>query len=278
VKFLGVVADTTERRRTEERLRLVAGELNHRVKNTLAAVQSIAAQTLRWPAGDPPAAEAARAAFEARLLALARSHELLTREGWSGAELAELATHALAPHAGPVGVGGAPAAEGAGGAAPARVTIAGPPVRLPPRCTIPFALALHELATNAARHGALSVPEGRVTVRWSLRPPPAARPAATAAGEGQASGAAVLVLRWEESGGPALSGPPARRGFGMRLLERGLATELHGTVRLEFAREGLRFEIETPLAAAPDEGRMAALRPARRRPARVSAPTVAAPG
>lgn len=246
IKFLGVLLDTTERRRTEERLRLVAGELNHRVKNTLAAVQSIAAQTLRWPPGDVPAAEASRAAFQARLLALARSHELLTREGWSGADLAELATLVLAPHAG---------AREAGGTAAQRVTIAGPPVRLAPRCTIPIAMALHELATNAARHGALSVPEGQVAVRWSVRPPPP--PAANAAEDARTKGAAILSLRWEESGGPPLAGPPVRRGFGTRLLERGLATELHGTVRLEFAREGLRCEIEAPLSAAPDENPMA---------------------
>ncbi|MBX6374397.1 MAG: PAS domain-containing protein [Acetobacteraceae bacterium] len=246
MKFLGVILDTTERRRTEERLRLVAGELNHRVKNTLAAVQSIAAQTLRWPAGDVPAAEASRSAFQARLLALARSHELLTREGWSGADLAELATLVLAPHAG---------AREAGGTAAQRVTIAGPPVRLAPRCTIPLAMALHELATNAARHGALSVPEGQVAVRWSVRPPPP--PAANAAEDARTKGAAILLLRWEESGGPPLAGPPVRRGFGTRLLERGLATELHGTVRLEFAREGLRCEIEAPLSAAPDENPMA---------------------
>nr|WP_304502903.1 HWE histidine kinase domain-containing protein [Caldovatus aquaticus] len=243
VKYLGVVADITERRRAEEHLRLVAGELNHRVKNTLAAVQSIAAQTLRWPPGEVPAAETARAAFEARLLALARSHELLTREGWSGADLAELAARALAPHA------GGPQARGADHP---RVTIAGPPVRLSPRSAIPIAMALHELATNAARHGALSVPQGRVAVRWTVAPPASARAGAGRKGGGEAP---VLTLHWEESGGPPLPGPPARRGFGTRLLERGLAMELRGTVRLDFAREGLRCAITAPLAAAatPDQ-------------------------
>jgi PAS domain S-box-containing protein len=270
VKFLGVVADTTERRRTEERLRLVAGELNHRVKNTLAAVQSIAAQTLRWPAGDLPAAEAARAAFQSRLLALARSHELLTREGWTGADLAELATHALAPHAGARG--------GSGDAAPTRVTIAGPPVRLAPRCTVPLAMALHELATNAARHGALSRPEGRVTVLWSVRAAPA-EGAAAGGVAGPAPGAEVLTLRWEESGGPPLAGPPTRRGFGTRLLERGLALELRGTVRLDFARDGLRCEVEAPLAVAgapPGEEPEAAVRPAPCAPRRAAVGAAAA--
>jgi PAS domain S-box-containing protein len=241
VKYLGVIADVTERRRAEEQLRLVAGELNHRVKNSLAAVQSIAAQTLRWPEDDAPGAAAARAAFEARLLALARSHDLLTREGWSGAGRADVAARALAPHAAAKGT--APAGE----ATETRVRIAGPPVRLSPRSAIPLAMALHELATDAARHGALSVPQGRVAVTWSLVPKDP--------GEGEPR----LLLRWRESGGPALAGPPARRGFGSRLLERGLALELCGTVRMDFAPGGLVCEIEAPLSIVAPSDAVAAV-------------------
>jgi two-component sensor histidine kinase/PAS domain-containing protein len=219
-KVLGVLVDVTERRRTEARLRLTVGELNHRVKNTLAAVQSISAQTLRGPDGpDAAIPAAARLAFQARLLALARSHEVLTREGWSGADLGELVALALAPH------------EVAPGAR--RCVVDGPPLRVPPRLAVPLAVALHELATNAARHGALSVPEGRVTVRWRLEPGPQAAPA-------------TLRLCWAESGGPSVQAP-LRRGFGTRLLEGGLGRELGGSVQLTFRPEGVVCDIAAPL-------------------------------
>lgn len=220
-KFLGVLADVTERRRSEQRLRLAVGELNHRVKNTLAAVQSIAAQTLRAPAGgDGTIPAEARAAFEARVLALARSHDVLTREGWTGVELGELVALALAPHGG----GGTP-----------RHAAYGPPLRVPPRFAVPLGVALHELATNAARHGALKLSTGRVEVSWRLEP---------AARENEPP---TLHLRWAESGGPPVAGPPAQRGFGTRLLERGLARELGGTVQLHFNPEGVVCEITAPL-------------------------------
>mgnify|MGYP001225700809 CR=1 FL=1 len=220
-KVLGVLADVTERRRTEARLRLTVGELNHRVKNTLATVQSLAAQTLRAPPGsDGTIPAAARAAFEARLLALARSHDLLTREGWSGVSLGELVALALAPHsAGPAGT---------------RYFAGGPLVHVPPRLAVPLAVALHELATNAARHGALSRPEGKVQVTWRQGP----------ALSGQAP---MLRIRWAEQGGPPIQGPPKQRGFGTRLLEQGLARELGGSVRLDFHPAGLVCEIEAPL-------------------------------
>ncbi len=222
-KFLGVLSDVTERRRAEQRLRLAVGELNHRVKNTLAAVQSIASQTLRAPpGGDGTIPAEARAAFEARLLALARSHDVLTREGWTGAELGELVALALAPHG------------ASGGGAPRHVAY-GPPLRVPPRFAVPLGVALHELATNAARHGALKVPTGRVEVSWKLEPPLRDNLPPT------------LKLRWVETGGPVVSGPPAQRGFGTRLLERGLARELGGTVQLHFRPEGVVCDIEAPL-------------------------------
>nr|WP_256476067.1 HWE histidine kinase domain-containing protein [Siccirubricoccus soli] len=223
-KVLGVLVDVTERRRTEARLRLAVGELNHRVKNTLAAVQSIAAQTLRGAEGpEVPIPPAARAAFQARLLALARSHEVLTREGWTGADLGELVRLALAPH------------EAEGGR---RWLAGGPALRVPPRLAVPLSIALHELATNAARHGALSVPEGQVTVQWRLLPsdcqdqPP------------------LLHLVWEESGGPVVR-TPARRGFGTRLLEGGLGRELGGAVSLEFRAAGVVCTIGVPLRPQP---------------------------
>ena len=222
-KFLGVLSDVTERRRAEQRLRLAVGELNHRVKNTLVAVQSIAAQTLRAPPGGAGSIPLeAKATFEARLLALSRSHDVLTREGWTGVELGEVVALALAPHG------------TSGGGAPRHVAL-GPSLRVPPRFAVPLGVALHELATNAARHGALKVPTGRVEVSWKLDPPPR---------EGEPP---VLTLRWVESGGPPVAGPPAQRGFGTRLLERGLARELGGTVQLHFLPEGVVCEMVAPL-------------------------------
>jgi PAS domain S-box-containing protein len=220
-KLLGVLADVTERRRAEARLRLTVGELNHRVKNTLASVQSIAAQTLRSPDGpDAPIPAGARNAFQARLLALARSHEVLTREGWTGADLGELVRLALAPHE--------------AGQGRRRLVAEGPPLRVPPRLAVPLAVALHELSTNAARHGALSLPEGSVTVRWRMQPPR------------DANALPTLTLNWQESGGPEVR-PPARRGFGTRLLEGGLARELGGSVHLSFRPEGVSCEIRATL-------------------------------
>jgi two-component sensor histidine kinase len=223
-RVVGVLVDVTERRQAESRLRLTVGELNHRVKNTLAAVQSIASQTLRGTGASDPIPVAARSDFASRLLALARSHDVLTREGWTGADLAELVGLALAPHGGPDSP---------------HLTVGGPPVRVPPRFAVPLGIALHELATNAARHGALSQPEGQVSVTWSLEPAP------------EEGGASWLRLRWREQGGPVLAGPPTRRGFGTRLLERGLARELGGTVTLTFPPEGVVCDIVAPLPAAP---------------------------
>ena len=225
-KFLGVLSDVTERRRAEQRLRLAVGELNHRVKNMLSSVQSIAAQTLRAPPesnGDVPAA--ARKTFEARLLALSRSHEVLTREGWTGADVGELVALALAPHS--AGISDRP-----------RHVVVGPPLRVPQRFVVPLSVALHELASNSARHGALTVPTGQVEISWKLVP------------ESHDVAATTLKLRWAESGGPPVPGPPLRRGFGTRLLERGLAGELGGTVHLHFHPTGVVCEIEAPLHPA----------------------------
>ncbi|MFH6784079.1 MULTISPECIES: sensor histidine kinase [Methylobacterium] len=245
-RVIGIHQDVTEGKRAEEHLRLLVHELNHRVKNTLATVQSIAMQSLRGL--DGPAAAAARAAFEARLIALARVHDVLTRESWEGAELAEVVRDALAPLDGP--------------AAQPRFLVGGPALRLPPRIALSIAMALHELATNAVKYGALSVPAGQVALSWSLA-------------EGR------LTLRWQERGGPPVV-PPTRTGFGSRLIERSLARELDGTVSLSFPREGVVCTIVAPLgepgAARPEErredrqeggeeGRAASGAPARRRAA-----------
>lgn len=212
--WVGVCIDIHERKQTEEHTRLLINELNHRVKNNLATVQAIAVQTLRDTASLP----AAKKDFMARLRALARAHDVLTRENWEGATLGEVVTDALEPH---------------GGAADARYEVEGPSLRLDSKTALSLSMALHELSTNAAKYGAFSVPAGRVSVDWRIE-------------DGGAE--PLLRLVWRESGGPPVS-PPDRRGFGSKLIERGLAAELRGVVRLNFALTGVVCTIDAPLSS-----------------------------
>jgi PAS domain S-box-containing protein len=212
---VAVVQDITEQRRAQERQTLLMNELNHRVKNTLAAVQAIVAQGLRG-AG---LGEEVRDGIEFRLIALSRSHDLLTRERWQSASLADLVGLALEPY------------RSNAGQRP-RYSLEGPGVRLRPNPVLALGMAFHELATNAAKYGALSREGGHVKVSWSLVPSAADQ---------------RLRLCWRECGGPVVQ-PPHRKGFGSRLLERGLAHELDGAVRLDYMPEGLICEIEMPVA------------------------------
>ena len=213
--FTGCNVDITDAKRAEEHLLLLIHELNHRVKNTLATVQSIALQSLRGLEG--PEAEAARAAFEARLIALARVHDVLTRESWEGAELSSVAADAIRPLDRPDGQ-------------PSRFTVSGPPLRLAPRLALSIAMALHELGTNAVKYGALSNDSGRVRIAWSV----------------ERKGETRLNLRWSESGGPPVRSP-TRRGFGSRLIERSLARELAGEVELLYEPGGVVCTIKAPV-------------------------------
>jgi PAS domain S-box-containing protein len=215
IKTLSAAIDIDERKRAEERRVMLINELNHRVKNTLASVQSIARQTLR--SGRPP--EQAMELFTARLVALSAAHNVLTRENWEGAELAEIAQEALAPFT----------TRGDG-----RIHVRGPATRLSARAAVGLAMALHELATNATKYGALSGEAGEVELSWSVlgHEPP------------------CLTLEWQERGGPPVV-EPARSGFGSRLLTQGLPGELDGVTELEFAPEGVRCRITAPLAATP---------------------------
>jgi two-component sensor histidine kinase len=198
-------------KRAEERRALLVNELDHRVKNTLAVVQSLVAQTARG-APDLPSFGAA---FQARLIALARAHDLLTRRDWEGAPLDAVARAALEPLA----------------ADAARVDLSGcaAGVVLPPGAALALAMALHELATNALKHGALSIPEGRVSLVCKTAPADGAQ-----------------VVEWVERGGPPVAGPPAKRGFGLRLLGRGLATEAGMGADLRFEPEGVRCALRLP--------------------------------
>jgi PAS domain S-box-containing protein len=216
-RMAGVSLDVTERKRAEERQRLLLNELNHRVKNTLATVQSIASQTLRTSAD----AASFQEAFESRLLALSQTHNLLTDGNWEAATLAEILSLELTPHAG--------GREGGG----ARFVMqADRDVRLNPKATVALGMAIHELATNAVKYGALSTPAGRVTVVSKV------------IGSGEAK---QLIVEWNERGGPPVT-PPTRRGFGGRLLEEGLAGELAGKVRLDYRVEGLSCRMELPMS------------------------------
>jgi PAS domain S-box-containing protein len=213
-KLLSVSRDITETKQSEDHQRLLINELNHRVKNTLATVQSIASQTLR----NAETLDEAQAAFEARLFALSRAHNVLTRENWEGASLRAIITEAIAPYS---------------NARENRLHLQGPDVRLPPRMALALAMALQELATNAVKYGALSNDAGEITIEWRLdgtKAPP------------------CLHLCWEESGGPVVQAPK-RRGFGTRLIERSLALDLEGDVRIEFAPTGVICTVDAPLMA-----------------------------
>jgi PAS domain S-box-containing protein len=209
-------SDITERHRAESLRQLLVNELNHRVKNTLALVQGLAAQSFK-PDVDTGHA---RAAFEGRLRLLAAAHDLLTAANWAGAPLRSVIAQAVQ-----------------GAADPGRVSLSGPDLHLPPQTAVTLAIAIHELSTNAVKHGALGVPTGRVDVTWTL--------------EAVDSDAAPhrMHLLWAESGGPPVVAP-ARRGFGSRMLEQGLAGEINGSVRLDFAADGLRCHIDAPLPEA----------------------------
>ncbi|WP_425284011.1 sensor histidine kinase [Methylobacterium phyllostachyos] len=210
---LGMAADELARR--GEAHRLLIDELNHRVKNTLATVQSMATQSLKNLSGG---AVAGRDAFEARLLALSRAHDILTRECWASADLRGMADQAVRPFLGEPGPGRAP-----------RITLDGPDLRLPPEGALALTMILHELCTNAVKHGALSVPGGRAALAWTLESGPGGR---------------TLRLTWRERGGPPVA-PPSRTGFGTRLLERGFAGR--NTASLTYAAEGIVYVAANPL-------------------------------
>ena len=213
--MIGVNLDLTEARQAEEHQQLLINELNHRVKNTLAIVQALAMQSF----GDNVDPAAARKTFDARLNALSAAHNLLTAQNWESAGLLETIRASVAATA---------------GANASRVSLEGPDIVLAPQTAVSLAMAIHELCTNAIKYGALSSEQGKVDVRWVTE----------AAGDGLTS----LTINWVESGGPPVV-KPDRRGFGTRLIERGLSSELRSTVTLDFAPEGLRCTIEAKLQA-----------------------------
>ena len=197
VRMIGAMLDISERKRAEEHQRLLTGELQHRVKNTLAMVQAIASQTFRNAAD----LDAAREAFSARLISLGQAHDILTQSSWTQAPIADVVDGALAVHRGDTA---------------SRIRSSGPNVPLAAKAALALALALHELATNAAKYGALSNEAGMVDLRWHV------------VHEGDAP---RFCLTWSEQGGPPILAQPARRGFGSRLIERSFAAEVGGDVQ-----------------------------------------------
>jgi PAS domain S-box-containing protein len=211
IRWFGTNTDITERLKADEQRVLLINELNHRVKNTLATVQSLAMQTLR----NTERSADARELFESRLTALSRAHDVLTRESWEGAELRQVASRALEPFT---------AKDG-------RVSIEGPNVWLTPKQALALSMTLHELATNATKYGALSNDAGTVRVNWTVAP---------------FDGTRELELTWTEQGGPPVS-PPTRKGFGTRLIQRNLAHDLGGDATIDYRPQGVVSVIRSPI-------------------------------
>lgn len=211
IRWFGTNTDITERLKADEQRVLLINELNHRVKNTLATVQSLAMQTLR----NTERSADARDLFESRLTALSRAHDVLTRESWEGAELRQVASRALEPFT----------------AKDDRVSIEGPNVWLMPKQALALSMTLHELATNATKYGALSNDAGTVRVNWTVAP---------------FDGSGELELTWTEQGGPPVS-PPTRKGFGTRLIQRNLAHDLGGDATIDYRPQGVVSVIRSPI-------------------------------
>jgi two-component system, chemotaxis family, CheB/CheR fusion protein len=202
--------DISERKRYSDQRTVLIQELNHRVKNSLATVQSIAAQTFRYTA----TREAFQQTFEARLMALAKTNDLLTKGDWETASLRELLIAELEPY---------------GGNESSRFILNGQDVQLTSALALALGLVFHELATNAVKFGALSVPSGCVEIAWKI----------------EASGHR-LCLHWIETGGPPVK-KPSRRGMGSRVIEKGLMHEFGGEARIDFDPSGVQCSIDIPL-------------------------------
>ena len=214
---LGVVfRDMTARKRAEAQRDLLTKELEHRVKNTLATVQSIAAQTFRHSGVDPRV----QRDFEARLITLSNVHGVLTRQSFESADLHEVIASTLRPH-------NPPERE--------RFTVEGPPLRLGPKSAVALSIAVHELCTNAIKYGALASETGHVDIGWDVA-------------DGR------FRWSWRERGGIPVS-PPTRRGFGTRMIEGALAAQLSGKVVIDFQPEGVICMIDAPLDTVRDRQR-----------------------
>lgn len=210
--FVSLV-DTSQSKLAQQNAAMLIDELNHRVKNTLATVQSIVAQAVR-NSSDP---QIVRESIETRIAALSRSHDLLGREKWRGAGLHDLVVQALEPFS---------VTEGR----IERFAINGENIRLSAKAALALGIAFNELATNAVKYGAFSNDAGTISIKWTLDEEPDGR---------------WMCLHWSEKDGPPVT-PPTRKGFGSRVLEQGLANELNGKVDLKYAPDGMICTIHVP--------------------------------
>ncbi len=216
IRVIGVAEDITARKHIEMRATLVAQEMDHRARNLMTIVRGIIGQTLRSQSIPPEVTEL----LLGRLAALSAAHKAIMRHNYAAASIGELVSLTLAPFS----------------AKTARIKAAGPEIELVPQVGLILALALHELATNALKHGALSVPSGEVELSWEHAP------------LGERAG---FRLMWRETGGPRLGAQrPPKGGFGTNLLEEGLAW-YGGSTRLDFAPEGLTATVMLPLSISP---------------------------
>jgi PAS domain S-box-containing protein len=213
VQHFASFVDLTKQKQEQAQSTVMIDELNHRVKNTLSTVQSIVWQALRT-ASVP---ETVRESIESRLFALSRSHDLLTRENWKSAGLLDLVKEALEPF-------------GVANGRAERFLGTGENIRLPPKATLALGIAFHELATNAVKYGAFSNNAGSIVIAWTIERAP----------EGNR-----LILQWREKDGPPVT-PPSRKGFGSRVIERGLGHELQGAVNLDYRADGVVCTINIP--------------------------------
>lgn len=211
-KFVGTVRDITAEKEAEQHRRLLSAELQHRIKNTLAVVQAIVSQSLRNVATP----EEARDAIGERLATLSATHDLLTQTSWQAAPIRAIVMGATQLH----------------GTKTGRIIIDGPDVLLPSRTALALSMSLHELSTNAVKYGALSNQLGHVGLAWSIE---------------QEDGAEMLVLKWQEFGGPPVQ-VPKHAGFGTRLMN-GLARDLGGAGMLEYAPDGVQWLLRSNLTA-----------------------------
>jgi PAS domain S-box-containing protein len=221
VQHFASFVDLTRQKKEQAQSTMMINELNHRVKNTLATVQSIVRQALQ-NSSDPIVI---RESIESRLFALSRSHDLLTRENWEGAGLLDLIHEVLEPF-------------GVANGRAERFVIKGTNIRIPPNATLALGIAFHELATNAVKYGAFSNERGSILVSWGIEPVP---------------GGNRLILHWQEKNGPPVL-PPSRKGFGSRVIERGLAHELGGSVDLDFRANGVVCTINVPAPRGARDG------------------------
>ena len=221
VQYFVSMVDCSKHRKAQNHAAMLIDELNHRVKNTLATVQSIVTQAVR-NAIDP---QIVRESIETRIAALSRSHDLLGREKWGGAGLHDLIHEALAPFR---------VTEGA----VERFTTEGDNIRLPPKAALALGIAFNELATNAVKYGALSNETGTIAIKWTMETKP---------------DGVWLSINWREQGGPTVM-IPERKGFGSRVIEQGLAHELNGIVELSYECEGIVCTIDVPTSHAVLDG------------------------